>query len=129
MAHYKVPGVSIAVVNNGRLEWAQGYGVLEAGSSRPVSTQTRFQAASISKPVTAMAVLALVDQGTLRLDDDVNARLTSWRVPDGELTRTQKVTIERRLNHTAGLGVPHFDGYPGRPYPDTVAGARRHAAR
>ena len=114
MARYKVPGVSIAVVNNGRLEWAQGYGALEAGSSRPVSTQTRFQAASISKPVTAMAVLALVAQGTLRLDDDVNARLTSWRVPDGEHTRTQKVTIERLLNHTAGLGVPHFDGYPGR---------------
>src|SRR5688500_18401512 len=67
MARYKVPGVSIAVVNNGRLEWAQGYGALEAGRSRPVSTQTRFQAASISKPVTAMAVLALVAQGTLRL--------------------------------------------------------------
>jgi CubicO group peptidase (beta-lactamase class C family) len=114
MAHYNVPGVSIAVVNNGRLEWAQGYGVLDAGGSRRVTPQTRFQAASLSKPVTAMAVLALVSQETLRLDDDVNTRLTSWRVPDGEFTRTQKVTVERLLNHTAGFGVPHFDGYSAR---------------
>jgi CubicO group peptidase (beta-lactamase class C family) len=114
MAHYNVPGVSIAVINSGRLEWAQGYGVLEAGSSLRVSPDTRFQAASISKPVTAMAVLALVSQGTLRLDDDVNSRLTSWRVPDNELTPTEKVTVERLLNHTAGLGVPHFDGYSKR---------------
>ena len=114
MAHYKVPGVSIAVVNDGALEWAQGYGVLEAGRSRPVSSETRFQAASISKPVTAMAVLALVAQGKLRLDEDVNRTLTSWRVPDNEYTRTQKVTLARLLNHTSGLGVPHFAGYSQR---------------
>ena len=114
MAHYKVPGVSIAVVNDGGLEWAQGYGVLEAGRSRPVSAETRFQAASISKPVTAMAVLALVAQGKLRLDEDVNRRLTSWQVPDNEYTRTQKVTLARLLNHTSGLGLPHFGGYSER---------------
>ena len=121
MAHYKVPGVSIAVVNNWRLEWARGYGVLAAGSSRPVTAETRFQAASISKPVTAIAVLALVAQGRLRLDEDVNQHLKSWRVPDTDFTGTQKVTVERLLNHTAGLGVPHFDGYSERDaVPTTV---------
>ena len=114
MANYNVPGVSIAVINDGMLEWARGYGVLEAGSSRPVAVETRFQAASISKPVTAIAVLALAAQGRLRLDEDVNRRLTSWRVPNNDFTGTQKVTVERLLNHTAGLGVPHFVGYSKR---------------
>src|SRR6266536_3560239 len=63
MAYYQVPGVSVAVVNNGKLEWAKGYGVVEAGGAKPVTTETRFQAASISKPVTAVAALALVQMG------------------------------------------------------------------
>jgi len=111
MAFYNVPGVSIAVINNGKLEWAKGYGVLEAGTTRPVTTETRFQAASISKPVAAMAALALVEQGKLNLDENVNLKLTSWHVPDNEFTRTEKVTIRRLLSHSAGLTVHGFPGY------------------
>lgn len=111
MAHYGVPGVSIAVINNDRLEWAKGYGVLEAGGTRPVTTETRFQAASISKPVTAMAALALAQQGTLSLDDDVNRTLKSWRVPDNDFTREQKVTLRRLLNHSAGLSRDDVGSY------------------
>ena len=70
MAYYNVPGVSIAVINNGEIEWTKGYGSMEAGDRRPVTARTRFQAASISKPVTAMAALALVQQGTLSLDEE-----------------------------------------------------------
>lgn len=77
MAKYKVPGVSVAVINNGKLEGAKGYGVTEAGGATPITPETLFQAASISKPV---AALALVEQGKLNLDENVNAKLKGWQV-------------------------------------------------
>ncbi len=111
MAHYKVPGVSVAIINNGKLEWANGYGVIEAGGTKPVTTETRFQAASISKPVAAMAALALVQQGKLSLDENVNLKLKSWQVPDSEFTKELKVTLRRLVSHSAGLTVHGFRGY------------------
>jgi CubicO group peptidase (beta-lactamase class C family) len=107
---YKVPGVSIAVIADGRVEWARGYGVV-AENGKPVDAQTLFQAASISKPVASMVALHLVDEGKLSLDEDVNLRLRSWKVPESEFTKTQKVTLRRLLNHSAGLTVHGFGGY------------------
>ncbi len=112
MKFYKTPGVSIAVINDGRIEWARGYGVLEAGGKEPVTPETLFQAASISKSLTAMVVLRLVEQGKLDLDSDVNKRLVSWKVPENEFTKDQKVTVRRLLAHTAGISNPGFLGYP-----------------
>ena len=112
MRFYKTPAVSIAVINNGRIEWARGYGVLEAGSKELVTSTTLFQAASISKSLTAMLALRLVEQGKLDLDSDVNKHLVSWKIPENELTREQKVTLRRLLAHTAGVTVPGFLGYP-----------------
>ena len=121
MAFHKVPGVSIAVINGGKLEWAKGYGVLESESTRAVTAETLFQAASISKPVAAMAVLALVEQGKLNLDEDVNLRLKSWHVPENEFTKTEKVTVRRLLSHSAGLTVHGFPGYSANvPVPTLV---------
>jgi len=111
MVYYDVPAVSIAVINNGQLAWAKAYGVREAGGATPVTTETRFQAASISKPVTAMAALALVQQGRLSLDDDVNLSLKSWRVPDNDFTKDHKVTLRRLLNHSAGLNRDEVGSY------------------
>jgi CubicO group peptidase (beta-lactamase class C family) len=111
MAFHKVPGVSIAVINEGKIEWAKGYGVLETAGSNAVTTETLFQAASISKPVTAMASLALVEQGKLNLDENVNSKLTSWHVPDNEFTKSEKVTLRRILSHSAGITVHGFPGY------------------
>ena len=74
MEDLHVPGVSIAVIHNGRIEWACGFGVTSIGGE-PVRTDTLFQAGSISKPVTAMAVLRLVQAGKLDLDVDVNQYL------------------------------------------------------
>jgi len=105
------PAVSVTVIDNGTLEWARAYGVVEAGTSGPVTTRTRFQAASISKPVAAMAALRLVQDGRLALDEDVNAKLSSWKVPENDLTKTEKVTLRRLLSHTAGLTVSGFPGY------------------
>ncbi len=103
MKHYQVPGVSIAVIENFEIAWAKGYGVLEAGTSQPVTPNTLFHAGSIAKPVAAAAALVLVQEGLLTLDENVNDRLTSWKVPDNEFTEQEKVTLRRLLSHTAGL--------------------------
>jgi len=103
MRFFHTPGVSIAVINNNRIEWARGYGVRESGNSEPVTTETLFQAGSISKAVTALAALRLVQQGKLNLDEDVNRKFVSWKIPENEFTREQKVTVRRILSHTAGL--------------------------
>src|SRR5207302_1467056 len=91
LAYYRVPGVSVAVINNGKLEWAKGFGTLSARSTNPITTKTLFQAASISKPLTATAALALVQSGMLNLDENVNLRLKSWQVPDNKFTTDRKV--------------------------------------
>lgn len=118
MRHYRVPGVSIAVVDGGRVVWAQGFGTTEAGGTQRVDTATRFQAGSISKPVFATLALALVEQGRLALDADVAGRLRSWRLPPSGYTAAEKVTLRRLLSHTAGLTVSGFGGYAaGAPVP------------
>src|SRR5271169_3513392 len=121
MQVYKVPGLSIAVIDNFQIVWAKAYGVIEAGSNTPVTTGTLFQAGSISKPVAASGALYLVEHGKLSLDEDVNQRLKTWKVPENELTATQKVTLRRLLSHSAGLTVHGFPGYAiGQPVPTLV---------
>src|SRR5262249_24586495 len=79
---------------------------------------TLFPACSISKPITAIAALRLVEQGKLSLDQDVNVKLKSWKVPENEFTRKEKVTLRRILTHTAGTTVHGYPGYPeGQPIP------------
>lgn len=111
MAALKIPGVSVAVIEDGKIAWAKGYGVLEAGSTTPVMPRTLFQAASISKSVAALGAMRLVEQGKLFLDEDVNARLATWKVPENDFTKAEKVTLKRLLSHTAGLTVHGFGGY------------------
>lgn len=118
MTHYRVPGISIAVINDGRLEWARGYGIARAGEAAPVTTDTLFQAASLSKSVTAVAALSLVEAGRLDLDADVNTRLTSWKIPAAPIAAGAPVTLRQLLSHTAGLTVHGFAGYaPDAPRP------------
>jgi len=111
MTYYRVPGVSIAIVNDRKIESAKGYGVLEARGTNAVTILTLFQAASISKPVAAMAALSLVQAGKLSLDENVNLQLRSWQVPDNEFTKDQKVTLRRLLNHSAGMTVEDVGSY------------------
>ncbi len=120
MSEMKTPGVSVAVINDGAIEWARGYGLTETGTATPVTPRTLFQAASISKPVAALGALRLVEQGMLSLDEDVNAVLKSWKVPENEFTKTEKVTLRRLLSHTAGLTVSGFGGYPAEAPVPTV---------
>ncbi len=111
MSHYHVPGVSVAVVDSGRMVWATGFGVKEAGTADSVSAATIFQAASISKPVAATAMLRLVEAGKLSLDTAVNVYLTSWQLPSNQFTAKQAVTLRRVVSHSAGLTISGFPGY------------------
>lgn len=107
----KDPGLSVAVIDGFKIVWTKAYGFTEPAGTKLVTTKTLFQAASISKPVTAMGMLALVQQGKLSLDEDVNAKLKTWKIPENEFTREQKVTLRRLASHTAGLTVHGFPGY------------------
>ncbi len=111
LARYKIPGVSVAVINGGKIEWAKAYGVREAGTDAAVTPETLFQAASISKAVTALAALHFVEKGVLSLDGDVNGKLVSWKVPANDFTARKPVTVRGILSHSAGLTVHGFPGY------------------
>ncbi len=118
MASLHVPGVSIAVIHNGKLEWARGFGVSRIGGPA-VTPNTLFQAASISKPVTAMGVLHWVQIGKLDLDSDVNQTLKRWKIPSSTLVDQKPVTARELLSHTAGMTVHGFAGYAsGAPVPN-----------
>ena len=118
---FKVPALSIAVINNFQIVLAKGYGVVEPGSTTPVTPKTLFQAGSISKPVAATGALYLVESGKLSLDEDVNGKLKTWKVPDNEFTKAEKVTLRRLMSHTAGLTVHGFPGYDvNEPVPTLV---------
>jgi CubicO group peptidase (beta-lactamase class C family) len=121
MAELKVPGVSIAFIEDGKVKWTRAYGVAAAADPRPVTPQTLFQAASMSKAFAATAVLRLVEQGRLDLDEDINSRLKGWKVPPSPYTAEKKVTLRRLLSHTAGLTVSGFPGYQaGKAVPTAV---------
>lgn len=105
-----VPGVSIAVVHDGKIEWARGFGVERIGGP-PVTADTLFQAGSISKPVSAMAALRLVQEDKLSLDEDVNKELVTWKVPASPAANGVPVTLRELLTHTAGMTVHGFPGY------------------
>lgn len=113
MAHHQVPAVSIALIDEGTVQWARAYGVVEAGQSPVVAAtpQTLFQAASISKAVSAIGAMRLVQEGRLALDDPANAQLTTWKLPDNALTQATPVTLRMLLNHSAGTTVHGYFGY------------------
>jgi CubicO group peptidase (beta-lactamase class C family) len=113
-----VPGVSVAVMHDGKLEWARGFGVMSIGGP-PVTPETLFQAASISKPVTTLAILKLIQAGKLDLDADVNRYLRAWKLPGNEFTQQAPVTFRGLLTHSAGVTVHGFEGYAaGKPIPN-----------
>ena len=112
MKQLNVSGLGMAVIKDGRIEWAKSYGIADRATGRAVDENTLFQAASVSKPVTALAVLHWVEKGKFELDTDINQYLDNWKVPENEFTKTEKVTLRRLLSHEAGITVHGFRGYP-----------------
>ncbi|MEW7279427.1 serine hydrolase [Aquimarina sp. 2201CG1-2-11] len=121
MKHYGVPGVSIAVINDYKVDWVKSYGVVDKETQLPVTLQTLFQAGSISKPVAAYGGLKMVEQQKIDLNENVNTYLQSWTLPDNEFTKDKKVTIKHLMNHSGGLTIHGFWGYsPDLPVPSLV---------
>src|SRR5258705_1521967 len=100
MKLYNVPGLSVAVIEDYEIAWVKCYGVTEPGGTITVTPKTLFQAGSISKPVAAAGMLALVQEGKLSLDEDVNVKLKSWKLPENDFTKDQKVTLRRLARHS-----------------------------
>jgi CubicO group peptidase (beta-lactamase class C family) len=111
MAAYNVPGLSIAVIKDYKIDWTKGYGWADVEEKRPVTTDTRFQAASISKSLNGLALLKLVQQGRIDPMADINTYLRSWKFPYDSLSKNKKITLLNLLSHTAGLSVHGFRGY------------------
>jgi len=111
MKEHHITGVSLAIIENGQISKAQGYGFTDKSRAIPVTTSTLFQAGSVSKPVAALGALRLVEDGRLSLDEDVNRWLKQWKVPENDYTKDEKVTLRRILSHSAGLTVHGFPGY------------------
>ncbi|WP_281388914.1 serine hydrolase domain-containing protein [Kribbella qitaiheensis] len=121
LAEFQVPGISWAVIEGGEIVDRGSAGWVEAGRADPVTDRTLFQACSISKPIAVFAMLRLVDQGVLDLDEDVNRRLKSWQVPQtGDWQPV--VTLRHLVSHSAGLTV---HGFPGYPYGEKLPTARQ----
>jgi CubicO group peptidase (beta-lactamase class C family) len=122
MERFHVPGVSVAVIRDFEIHWTKGYGVADVETGARVDAESMFQAASISKPVAAMAAVRAVQDAKFSLDDDINKILKSWKLPAGEFTRRQPVTPRALMSHTSGLGDGFgFPGYhPSAPRPTIV---------
>ena len=108
---YRAPGLSVAVIKDFKIHWARAYGVKDLETKAPVTTETLFQAGSISKSVNAMIAMKKVEQRKISLDANINDKLVSWKLPDNEFTVKNKVTLRNLLSHTAGTTVHGFPGY------------------
>lgn len=119
LRQHNVPGAAVAVVNNGEVSWTRGYGLADTVQRVPVTPDTVFDAASIAKPVTAWAIMTLVEDGRLDLDTPIERYLTRWHLPPSEYDHDQ-ITIRRILSHTAGLSTDGDTGVEPGAYVPTV---------
>lgn len=107
---HNIPGASVAVVKNGSVVWAKGFGDADLATNRHVTTDTLFQACSITKTLTATAVMQVLSKYNISLDAPVNNYLKRWKIPENKFTQQHPVTIRTLLNHTAAISNPYPDG-------------------
>ena len=112
MKEQNIHGLSIAVINNGKLEWAKGYGFADTAAKKPVTTETLFQAGSVSKSLNSLGILKLVQEKKIDLHADINNYLRSWKFPYDSISKNKKITLANLLSHSAGLTIHGFPGYP-----------------
>lgn len=121
MAYYNIPAVSIAVIKNYKVHWARAYGFADKESEVKATTNTLFQAASISKSVNALGVLKWAEANNIDLESDIDDHLKSWEFECRKRARGKKFTLANLLSHTGGLSVHGFNGYEsGQSIPTVV---------
>jgi CubicO group peptidase (beta-lactamase class C family) len=122
MRVHRVPGLSIAVIRDYRVDWVKSYGLADTLTRRPVTNETVFSAGSISKLVAAMAALKLAEQGTLDLDAPVNRYLKSWKLAENDATQKTPVTLRMLLSHRGGTSQSAYFGFTPdkKPLPSVV---------
>ncbi|HRH47133.1 MAG TPA: serine hydrolase [Panacibacter sp.] len=121
MKYYKVPGLSIAVIKDYKIEWAKCYGLADTSKNTPVTTETMFSAGSISKFLMAVTALKMVDNGQIDLEKPINNYLTSWKIADNDFTKKTPVTLRMLLSHSAGTSQTSYFGFtPTEPLPTIV---------
>ena len=106
MKHYNVQGLSIVLLESGKISATENYGLLEVDSNRKANEDSIFSACSISKFLTGILAMKLVEDGILDLEDDVNESLVSWKVPENDFTKNKKVTLRNLLSHQSGIRDP-----------------------
>jgi CubicO group peptidase (beta-lactamase class C family) len=111
MRELEIPALAIAVFADYELQWVKTYGLADVEKGIRATDETTFLAGSISKSVNALGQLQAVADGVLSLDAPINDALTSWKLPENELTRAKPVTLRMLLSHTAGTTVHGFRGY------------------
>ena len=111
MQYYGIPGVTIAVIKDFKIDWVGYYGIKDKVEKLPVTEATLFQAGSISKPVAAYAALKTVDLKKIDLNKDVNTYLDSWKIPNNNFTLSKSISLAHLLSHTGGVTVQGFSGY------------------
>lgn len=120
MKFYKIPSVSLAIINNGKIEWTKTYGYADIEMKRLANSKTLYQVASISKSVTGVGIMKLVQDGKLSQTNDIRNYLKTWTFPDNELSKNKLITLRNLLSHTAGLSVHGFIGYSVRDNLPTI---------
>ena len=120
MAHHRVPGLSIAVIENFEVVWVRHYGVANSETGAPVTDSTLFGVGSCSKAVAAAAALCLAGEGKLSLDADINSQLRSWQLPENDFTRSTPVTLRHLLNHSGGVQTSPGLGYDPEDVPTLI---------
>ena len=107
---HNIPGASIAVIDDGEIAWARGFGFADLSSGRPVTADTLFQAQSITKTLTSLATVKLLANREIALDEPVNRYLKGLTIPENAYTKKVPVSFRMLLNHTGGLSNPYPDG-------------------
>jgi CubicO group peptidase (beta-lactamase class C family) len=121
MRYYKVPGATIAVIKDFKIDWAKGYGLADTLKKIPVTTETMFSAGSISKFLMAVTALKMVESKQIELERPINNYLTSWKIVENDFTRKSSITLRLLLSHSAGTSQASYFGFtPTQPLPTIV---------